>query len=94
MQNGDFSFIFQALRVRIERMEAQTEANNRLSSHKRTTHLLQTELLDSGALVNEKEGTIQSLNSKLQEYEVCVCVCVYTYIYNFMRHCVFGFHYF
>ncbi|KAM4522078.1 centromere-associated protein E [Odontesthes bonariensis] len=59
-----------ALHIRIERMEeAQTQANKRLSSHKEATQLLQTELLDSRALVNEKERTIQTLNSKLRESE-------------------------
>lgn len=50
--------------------EAQASAHSRLSSHKEATQLLQTELQDSRALVQEKEGAIQTLRSKLRDSEV------------------------
>lgn len=46
-------------------------ANLRVSNHKQATQLLQTELQDSRAQVEEKENTIQTLRSKLRESEVC-----------------------
>ncbi|RVE71550.1 hypothetical protein OJAV_G00052810 [Oryzias javanicus] len=65
------------LRVQMEQLqEAQASAHSRLSSHKEATQLLQTELQDSRALVQEKESTIeekesaiQTLRSKLRESE-------------------------
>ncbi|XP_028262364.1 centromere-associated protein E isoform X2 [Parambassis ranga] len=60
----------QALNVKNEQLEeAQLKANNRVSNHKQATQLLQTELEDSRALVEEKENTIQTLKSKLRESE-------------------------
>ncbi|KAM7367519.1 hypothetical protein PAMP_013810 [Pampus punctatissimus] len=49
--------------------EAQIKANSRVSNHKQATQLLQTELQDTRAQVEEKENTIQSLRSKLRESE-------------------------
>lgn len=46
------------------------KANNRVSNHKQATQLLQTELQDSRAQVEEKDNTIQTLRSKLRESEV------------------------
>lgn len=50
--------------------EARTKADSRVSNHKQATQLLQTELQDSRAHVDEKEKAIQSLKSKLRESEV------------------------
>lgn len=62
---------FQALRVQTEQLEeAQIKANNRVSTHKQATQLLQTELQDSRAQVEERDHTIQTLRSKLRESEV------------------------
>ncbi|XP_051816800.1 centromere-associated protein E isoform X2 [Acanthochromis polyacanthus] len=59
-----------ALCVQNEQLEdAQIKANNRVSTHKHTTQLLQTELQDSRALVEEKENAIQALKSKLRDSE-------------------------
>ncbi len=61
----------QALSVQNEQLEeARIGANNRVSNHKQATQLLQTELQDSRAQVEEKENTIQTLRSKLRESEV------------------------
>ncbi|XP_073334857.1 centromere-associated protein E [Pagrus major] len=49
--------------------DAQIKANNRVSTHKEATQLLQTELQDSRAQVEEKENTIQTLRNKLRESE-------------------------
>ncbi|XP_054911709.1 centromere-associated protein E isoform X2 [Poeciliopsis prolifica] len=49
--------------------EAKAEARNMESNHKRTTQLLQTELLDTKVLVKEKENTILTLKVKLEESE-------------------------
>ncbi|XP_026174621.1 centromere-associated protein E isoform X2 [Mastacembelus armatus] len=49
--------------------EAQIKADDMVSNHKQATQLLQTELQDSRALVQEKENTIQTLKHKLQESE-------------------------
>lgn len=65
--------IFQALCVQNEQLEeAQIKAINRVSNHKQATQLLQTELQDSRAEVEERENTIRSLKSKLRESEVCL----------------------
>ncbi|XP_071334449.1 centromere-associated protein E isoform X3 [Trachinotus anak] len=59
-----------ALRLQNEQLEeAQINANHRVSNHKQATQLLQTELQDSRAQVEEKENTIQTLRSKLRESE-------------------------
>lgn len=61
----------QALRVRVAQLEeARTKADSRISNHKQATQLLQTELQDSRAQVDEKEKAIQSLRNKLRESEV------------------------
>ncbi|XP_030293943.1 centromere-associated protein E isoform X2 [Sparus aurata] len=52
-----------------ELRDAQIKANNRVSNHKQATQLLQTELQDSRAQVEEKENTIQTLTKKLRESE-------------------------
>ncbi|XP_039980623.1 centromere-associated protein E isoform X5 [Xiphias gladius] len=58
------------LRVQNEQLEeAQVKANNRVSNHKQATQLLQTELQDSRAQIEEKENAIQTLRSKLRESE-------------------------
>ncbi|CAJ1077521.1 centromere-associated protein E isoform X5 [Xyrichtys novacula] len=49
--------------------EAQITTNSRLSNHKQATQLLQTELQDSQAQVEEKESIIQTLRSKLRQSE-------------------------
>ncbi|CAK6974500.1 centromere-associated protein E [Scomber scombrus] len=49
--------------------EAEIKANSRVSNHKQATQLLQTELQDSRAQVEEHETTIQCLKSKLRESE-------------------------
>ncbi|XP_044232862.1 centromere-associated protein E isoform X5 [Thunnus albacares] len=59
-----------ALCVQNEQLEeAQIKAINRVSNHKQATQLLQTELQDSRAEVEERENTIRSLKSKLRESE-------------------------
>lgn len=63
--------VFQALSVQNNELrDAQIKANNRVSNHKQATQLLQTELQDSRAQVEEKENTIQTLTKKLRESEV------------------------
>nr|XP_033932066.1 centromere-associated protein E-like isoform X4 [Pseudochaenichthys georgianus] len=49
--------------------EAQVKAGHRVSSHKQATQLLQTELQDSLAQVEEREHAIQTLRGKLRESE-------------------------
>lgn len=67
---------FQALCVQNEQLEeAEIKANSRVSNHKQATQLLQTELQDSRAQVEEHETTIQCLKSKLRESEVCLIFC-------------------
>ncbi|KAM3861530.1 uncharacterized protein ACN63O_014984 [Diretmus argenteus] len=57
-----------ALCVRIAHLEeARNKANDRVSNHKQATQLLQTELQDSCAQIEEKENTIQTLKKKLRE---------------------------
>ncbi|XP_071755303.2 centromere-associated protein E [Centroberyx gerrardi] len=59
-----------ALNVQIEQLEeAQVKANERVSNHKQATQLLQTELQDTCAQVQEKENAIQSLKYKLRKTE-------------------------
>ncbi|KAM3860991.1 uncharacterized protein ACN63O_014403 [Diretmus argenteus] len=59
-----------ALCVRIAHLEeARNKANDRVSNHKQATQLLQTELQDSCAQIEEKENTIQTLKKKLRETE-------------------------
>ncbi|KAM6906759.1 centromere-associated protein E [Lycodopsis pacificus] len=59
-----------ALCAHIEQLEeARVNASSRLSNHKQATQLLQTELQDSRAQVDEKDGTIQTLKSKLRQSE-------------------------
>lgn len=63
--------VLQALCVQNEQLEdAQVKANNRVSNHKEATQLLQTELQDSRAQVEEKDETIRTLRGKLRESEV------------------------
>ncbi|XP_028460940.1 centromere-associated protein E isoform X6 [Perca flavescens] len=60
-----------ALRVQTEQLEdAQIKASNRVSNHKQATQLLQTELQDCRAEVEEKDQAIQTLRNKLRESEV------------------------
>ncbi|KAM9840829.1 centromere-associated protein E [Aulostomus maculatus] len=60
-----------ALHVQNEQLEeAQVKAEHRVSNHKQATQLLQTELQDSRAQVEEKENAIQILKSKLRESEM------------------------
>ncbi|XP_076613156.1 centromere-associated protein E [Chaetodon auriga] len=59
-----------ALSAQNENLEdTQVRARDVLSNHKKATQLLQTELQDSRAQVEEREKTIQTLRSKLQESE-------------------------
>ncbi|XP_022620519.1 centromere-associated protein E [Seriola dumerili] len=59
-----------ALSLQNEQLEvAHINANNRVSNHKQATQLLQTELQDSRAQVEERENAIQTLRSKLRESE-------------------------
>ncbi|XP_070844021.1 centromere-associated protein E [Chaetodon trifascialis] len=59
-----------ALSAQNEQLEdTQVRASDVLSNHKKATQLLQTELQDSRAQVEERENTIQTLRSKLQESE-------------------------
>lgn len=61
----------QTLRVKVAQLEeARNKADSRVSNHKQATQLLQTELQDSRAQVDEKEKAIQSLRHKLRESEV------------------------
>ncbi len=63
--------VFQALCAQNEQLEeAQITASNRVSTHKQATQLLQTELQDSRAQLEERDMTIQTLRSKLRESEV------------------------
>ncbi|XP_049914415.1 centromere-associated protein E isoform X12 [Epinephelus moara] len=60
----------EALRVHNKQLEeAQIKANNRVSNHKQATQLLQTELQDTRAQVEDKDNAIQALRSKLRESE-------------------------
>ncbi|XP_056150199.1 centromere-associated protein E [Lampris incognitus] len=60
----------EAMHIRIEQLEEdQVKSTNRLSNHKQTTQLLQTEVQDAYARVQVQESTIQTLKSKLQENE-------------------------
>ncbi|KAF3702525.1 Centromere-associated protein E Centromere protein E [Channa argus] len=62
--------IVKSLRAHNKQLEeAHIKANNRVSNHKEATQLLQTELQDSRAQVEEKENTIRTLKSKLRESE-------------------------
>uniref|UniRef100_A0A8C2ZTY0 Centromere-associated protein E n=1 Tax=Cyclopterus lumpus TaxID=8103 RepID=A0A8C2ZTY0_CYCLU len=66
-----FVSVLQALHVHIEQLEeARLKASSRVSNHKEATQLLQTELQDSRAQVQEKDHAIQSLKSKLRQSEV------------------------
>ncbi|XP_037606171.1 centromere-associated protein E isoform X18 [Sebastes umbrosus] len=57
-----------ALRVHNEQLEdAQIKASKRVSNHKEATQLLQTELQNSRAQVEEKDDAIATLKSKLRE---------------------------
>uniref|UniRef100_A0AAQ4QX60 Centromere-associated protein E n=1 Tax=Gasterosteus aculeatus aculeatus TaxID=481459 RepID=A0AAQ4QX60_GASAC len=59
-----------ALRVQIRQLEeAQLKASSRVSNHKEATQLLQTELQDSRAQVEEQHGTIRTLKAKLRQSE-------------------------
>ncbi|XP_034755782.1 centromere-associated protein E [Etheostoma cragini] len=59
-----------ALRVQTEQLaDAQIKASSRVSNHKQATQLLQTELQDCRAEVEEKDKAIQTLRSKLRESE-------------------------
>lgn len=65
-------FHFQALHIQNEQLEeARIKADAKVSNHKEATQLLQTELQDNRALVEEKENAIQALKSKIRESEVC-----------------------
>lgn len=65
-------FHFQALHIQNEQLEeARIKADAKVSNHKEATQLLQTELQDNRALVEEKENSIQALKSKIRESEVC-----------------------
>ncbi|CAG5950317.1 unnamed protein product [Menidia menidia] len=69
-RSKSLSLLEASLRARIKWLEeVEKSANDRLSSHKRATQLLQTELQDSRTHVEEKENTIQSLKRKLQQSE-------------------------
>lgn len=64
---------FQLLSVEKQQLEEdQLQAHSRLSSHKEATHLLQTELQDSRAQVQDQENTIQTLQTRLEEAQVCL----------------------
>ncbi|XP_029984980.1 LOW QUALITY PROTEIN: centromere-associated protein E [Sphaeramia orbicularis] len=57
-----------SVRVENEELkEARVRASERMSNHKQATQLLQTELQDSRARVQDQENTIQTLKNKLQE---------------------------
>lgn len=57
--------------MRVDQLEEdQIKVNDRLSNHKQATQLLQTELQDACAQVQEREGSIQCLKKKLRETEV------------------------
>ncbi|XP_045915972.1 centromere-associated protein E [Micropterus dolomieu] len=59
-----------ALCAQIEQLEdAQIKATNTVSNHKEAMQLLQTELQDSRAQVEDKENTIQTLNRRLHQSE-------------------------
>ncbi|XP_069561967.1 centromere-associated protein E isoform X5 [Brachyistius frenatus] len=59
-----------ALHIQKEQLEeAQVKASSRISSHKQATQLLQTELQDSRALLEDQENAIQTLRSRLRELE-------------------------
>lgn len=67
----DIFSVLQALQAQNKQLEeAHVKANSRVSNHKQATQLLQTELQDSRAQVEERENTIQTLKSKLRESEV------------------------
>ncbi|TNN45424.1 hypothetical protein EYF80_044370 [Liparis tanakae] len=59
-----------ALHEHVEQLEeARLKASSRLSNHKQATQLLQTELQDSRAQVEEKDHALQSLRSRLRQSE-------------------------
>ncbi|KAM4633781.1 centromere-associated protein E [Polymixia lowei] len=59
-----------AMHLQIEQLEeAQVKARDRVSNHKQATQLLQTELQDTCAKVQEKENAIQTLRNKLRQTE-------------------------
>ncbi|XP_006796327.2 centromere-associated protein E [Neolamprologus brichardi] len=59
-----------ALHIQNEQLEeARIKADAKVSNHKEATQLLQTELQDNRALVEEKENAIQALKSKIRESE-------------------------
>lgn len=59
-----------ALRDKVVQLEEiGSKADCRISNHKQATQLLQTELQDSRAQVEEKEKAIQNLKTKLRESE-------------------------
>lgn len=73
IRRGFISVLFpsQALHIQVAQLEeAQTKADSRLSNHKQAMQLLQTELQESRAQVDEKEKTVQILRNKLRESEV------------------------
>lgn len=64
---------FQLLNVEKQQLEEDgLQAHGRLSSHKEATQLLQTELQDSRAQVQDQENTIQTLQKQLKEAQVCL----------------------
>ncbi|XP_056283433.1 centromere-associated protein E [Pseudoliparis swirei] len=59
-----------ALHEHVEQLEeARLKASSRVSNQKQATQLLQTELQDSRAQVEEKDHALQSLRSKLRQSE-------------------------
>lgn len=64
---------FQLLSAEKQQLEKdRLQAHSRLSSHKEATHLLQTELQDSRAQVQDQESTIHTLQKQLKEAQVCL----------------------
>lgn len=56
----------------------QLQVHGRLSSHKEATQLLQTELQDSRAQVQDQDDTIQTLRNQLKEAQVYRSVLIIT----------------
>lgn len=63
--------IFKLLNVEKQQLEKdQLQVHGRLSSHKEATQLLQTELQDSRAQVQDQDKTIQTLQNQLKQAQV------------------------
>lgn len=69
-------YCLQSLSVEKEELQkAQVKADHRVSTHKEATQLLQTELQDTCAVLQERERTMEELGAKLKQLETEVMLC-------------------